>query len=349
LSTGARGPLITLMAKVAVIGATGYLGGELLRILSSHPGFEIAQAVSQSRAGQRLSEVAPNLDAVGGLVLSADSSAIDADVAFLAQPAGEAMKVVPGLLERGIKVVDLGPDYRLPDPNEYARVYGRPHVDAAHLPEAVYGLPELFGEKVRSARLVANPGCYPTATLLAVAPLLEKGVISGSVVVDAKSGTSGAGASPSATSHHPEAASTILPYGSPEHRHSPEMRSVFDRIPGAHVSLVFVPHLVPLVRGLLCSIYATPTEAGGVERFEAIYRARYDGASFVRVGPVPKLPWAVGTNRCYLSVQAVGDAPVVFSAIDNLGKGGASQAIQNANLMMGWDESLGLARSGFGV
>ncbi|MCI4331150.1 MAG: N-acetyl-gamma-glutamyl-phosphate reductase [Thermoplasmata archaeon] len=337
------------MPNVAVVGATGYLGGEILRVLSSHPRFQVTTAVSKSRAGEKLADVAPNLDGLGEVILTEGTSALDADVAFLAQPAGEAMKVVPGLLERGIRVVDLGPDYRLPDPAEYARVYGRPHDDPGNLPRAVYGLPELFGENVRSARLVANPGCYPTATLLAVAPLIERHAISGPLIVDAKSGTSGAGASPSATSHHPEAAATVLPYGTPEHRHSPEMRAVLDRLPGPRVSLVFVPHLVPLVRGILCSIYAHPTEAGGVAHFEAIYRERYRTSSFVRVGTVPKLPWAVGTNRCYLSVQSAGDAPVIFSAIDNLGKGGASQAVQNANLMMGWDESLGLTRSGFGV
>jgi N-acetyl-gamma-glutamyl-phosphate reductase len=337
------------MPNAAVLGATGYLGGELLRILSSHPRLTVTQAVSKSRAGERLGDLAPNLDGLEEIVLTADAASVDADVAFLAQPAGEAMQCVPGLLSRGVKVVDLGPDYRLPDPAEYERVYGRPHTDVPNLAEAVYGLPELYGDRVRSARLVANPGCYPTATLLALAPLLEKGAVSGPVVVDAKSGTSGAGASPTPSSHHPEAASTVLPYGSPEHRHSPEMRSVVDRIPGAKISLLFVPHLVPLVRGILCSIYATPTEPGAVDRFAEIYRGRYRDAPFVRVGAVPKLPWAVGTNRCYLSVQAVGDAPVVFSAIDNLGKGGAAQAVQNANLMMGWDESLGLVRSGFGV
>lgn len=337
------------MATAAVLGATGYLGGELLRVLTAHPELTLTSAVSQSRAGERLSDVAPNLEGVDGLVLSADAAAVDADVAFLAQPAGEAMKVVPGLLERGIKVVDLGPDYRIPDPAEYARVYGRPHTDTDHLTEAVYGLPELFGDRVRGARLVANPGCYPTATLLAIAPLLEAHAVAGPIVVDAKSGTSGAGASPTPTSHHPEAAATVLPYGAPEHRHAPEMRAALGQLPGGTAPIVFVPHLVPLVRGILCSIYATPTAAGGVDRFGAIYRSRYDGSLFVRVGAVPKLPWAVGTNRCYLAVQAVGDAPVVFSAIDNLGKGGATQAVQNANLMMGWDEALGLARSGFGV
>ena len=282
-------------------------------------------------------------------MLRADPEGLDADVAFLAQGAGEGMALVPALLERGIKVIDLGPDYRLSDPEEYARVYGRKHTDLEHLPEAVYGLPELFGDQVKAARLVANPGCYPTATLLALAPLAAAGELHGPVVVDAKSGTSGAGAQPTADSHHPAAALTVLPYGAPEHRHAPEMAGALARLGVRHVPIVFVPHLVPLVRGILCSIYAAPAGGADACRWNALYLQRYEASPFVRVGGVPRLPWAQGTNRCYLSVQSVGGVPVVFSAIDNLGKGGAAQAIQNANLMLGLDESAGLALPGFGV
>lgn len=337
------------MANAAVLGASGYLGGELLRVLSYHPSLDVVAAVSSHHAGERLGDLAPNLERFADLRLLPDAGSVDADVAFLAQPAGEAMKVVPSLLERGVKVVDLGPDYRLADPATYRATYGRDHADAAHLPEAVYGLPELFGAAIRSARLVANPGCYPTATLLALAPLAATGALAGTVVVDAKSGTSGSGAQPTATSHHPEAALTILPYGAPVHRHVPEMHGVLDRLGTPVGPLVFVPHLVPLVRGILCSIY--PTGAGDVDpaSWEQIYRAQYAGSPFVKVGGVPRLPWAQGTNRCYLSVQRAGDRPVVFSALDNLGKGGAAQAVQNANLLLGLPESLGLAHAGFGV
>lgn len=337
------------MANAAVFGATGYLGGELLRLLAGHPSFHVTQVVSRSRAGERLADVAPNLEGFSDLRFEGDGSRIEADVAFLAQPAGEAMTVAPGLLERGVKVVDLGPDYRLRDPAEYARVYGKPHADPAHLPEAAYGLPELFREQVRSARLVANPGCYPTATLLALAPLLERGAVDGPIVVDAKSGTSGVGASLSPTSHHPEAALTVYPYGTPEHRHLPEMVDVLDRVGVTPPPITFVPHLVPVVRGILCSIYPTGAPKIPLGEWEGVLRRSYDASKFVRVGAVPKLSWAQGTNRCYLSVQRAADAPVLFSAIDNLGKGGAAQAIQNANLMFGWDEAAGLAHSGFGV
>jgi N-acetyl-gamma-glutamyl-phosphate reductase len=338
------------MASAAVLGANGYLGGELVRLLSFHPELELTAAVSRSQAGKTIGEVAPNAERFADLVLRAEPDGLDVDVAFLAQGAGEAMKVVPSLLERGIRVVDLGPDYRLPSATEYARVYGREHTDTAHLAEAAYGLPELFSPTIRKARLVANPGCYPTATLLAVAPLAEAGEISGRVVVDAKSGTSGSGAPPTVISHHPEAALTVTPYGTPEHRHGPEMAAALDRLGGtASVPLVFVPHLVPLVRGILCSIYASPAAGVDAGKWADLYAKRYAASRFVHVGGVPKLPWAQGTNRCYLSVQFAGGAPVVFSAIDNLGKGGAAQAIQNANLMLGLDETAGLLQPGFGV
>jgi N-acetyl-gamma-glutamyl-phosphate reductase len=337
------------MARAVVLGATGYLGGELLRVLSGHPDIELSGAVSQSHAGTALGEIFPNLARFSEITLSSSADRLEADVAFLAQPPGEAMKVVPGLLERGFRVVDLGPDYRLPDAAEYARVYGKPHTDPDHLGSAVYGLPELDRERVRAARLIANPGCYPTATLLAVAPLLRSGAVLGPVVVDAKSGTSGAGASPTPTSHHPEAAGTVWPYGSPEHRHAPEMRAALGALTGTAPPIVFVPHLVPLVRGILCSIYATPARPTVPSDWSALFQREYVDSPFVRVGGVPRLPWATGTNRCYLSVQSAGDAPVVFSALDNLGKGGATQAIQNANLMLGLPETAGLLHSGFGV
>ncbi|MCI4349760.1 MAG: N-acetyl-gamma-glutamyl-phosphate reductase [Thermoplasmata archaeon] len=337
------------MASAVVLGAGGYLGGELLRLLAHHPSLNVTAAVSKSQAGRPVSEVHPNLAGDSELVLAPDASRIDADIAFLAQPPGEAMTEVPSLLERGIRAVDLGPDYRLPDPAEYERVYKRPHTDSAHLAEAVYGLPELFGESVKAARLVANPGCYPTAALLAIAPLVERGQVNGRIVIDAKSGTSGAGHEPTASSHHPEAALTVWPYGAPEHRHLPEMRAVLDRLQRGTPALTFVPHVVPVVRGILCSIYPTPLPGSDPELWMGIYRDRYQGSPFVRVGGVPKLPWAQGTNRCYLSVQASGGGPVVFSALDNLGKGGAAQAVQNANLMMGLPETEGLGHAGFGV
>lgn len=337
------------MASAAVLGASGYLGTELLRVLSYHPKLEVTAAISQSHAGRSLGELSPQLERFADVQLSSDPTTIDTDVAFLAQPAGEAMRVVPGLLERGVRVVDLGPDYRLPSAERYEEVYGRAHEDADHLGDAVYGLPELFRAEIQRARLVANPGCYPTATLLALAPLLSAGEVAGPVIVDAKSGSSGVGASPSAESHHPESALTVRPYGTPTHRHVPEMQRIIESLAPHPPSLVFVPHVVPLVRGILCSIYPTARSGTPAERWRSLLVDAYAKQPFVRVGGIPKLPWAFGTNRCYLSVQEAGGTPVVFSAIDNLGKGGATQAVQNANLMMGWDETAGLTHPGFGV
>jgi N-acetyl-gamma-glutamyl-phosphate reductase len=337
------------MATAAVLGASGYLGGELLRLLANHPALTLTSVVSASGAGKTLEELYPNLAPDGHLIAQKDASAVDADVAFLAQPAGEAMKVVPSLLERGIKVVDLGPDYRLPSAELYRETYGTPHADEAHLGEAVYGLPELFAERIRTARLIANPGCYPTATLLALAPLLRAKQISGPIIVDAKSGTSGAGQGFSATTHHPEAALTVHPYGTPVHRHVPEMRSVLGAMMGDLPPLVFVPHLVPVVRGILCTIYPTPAGPVDAGRWAEILRAAYPASPFIHVGGTPRLAWAQGTNHCYLSVQTAEGMPVVFSVLDNLGKGGSAQAIQNANLLLGLAPDAGLKLAGFGV
>lgn len=319
-----------------------------MRLLSSHPEFTLTEVVSASHAGQPLSKLWPNL-AASSLVARPDASGLDVDVAFCAEPAGESMKQVPALLESGCKVVDLGPDYRLRDPAAFAATYGQPHRDTAHLGEAVYGLPELFHDQIRSARLIANPGCYPTATLLALAPLLAAHQLDGPVIVDAKSGTSGAGSGLSADTHHPEAALTVHPYGTPHHRHVPEMKAAMAAYAGASPALVFVPHLVPMVRGILCSIYPTPAATADPEGWPALFEAAYGPSPFVRCGGTPRLSWAQGTNRCFLSVQRAGDAPILFSALDNLGKGGAAQAIQNANLMFGFDETAGLSHAGFGV
>ena len=337
------------MATAAVLGASGYLGGELLRLLAGHPDIAVTEVVSASHAGERVRDFWPHLAMDGERVALADAGAVTADLAFVAQPAGEAMRVVPDLLDRGLRVIDLGPDYRLPDAEQYRATYGAAHPDPAHQAEAVYGLSELFADRIHGARLVANPGCYPTATLLALAPLVRAGEPVGPVVVDAKSGTSGAGQGPSATTHHPEAALTVLPYGTPEHRHLPEMQAVLGQLGASPPALVFVPHLVPLVRGILCSIYPSPPAGEWSGRWTELLRAAYAGSPFVHVGGTPRLPWATGTNHCFLSVQRVGDRPVLFSVLDNLGKGGAAQAIQNANLMLGLPADRGLRFAGFGV
>jgi N-acetyl-gamma-glutamyl-phosphate reductase len=337
------------MVRAAVLGASGYLGGELLRILSQHPRIELTQVFSRSHEGVRLGDVHPNLAGPTELRLETDPGRLDADLAFVAEPPLASMGLIGPLVDRGVRVIDLGPDYRFADPELFERTYGAKHTDPAHLPEAVYGLPELFRERIRTARLVANPGCYATATLLAVAPLVARGLLEGPLVVDAKSGSSGAGSSPTTSSHHPEAALSVVPYGLPVHRHAPEIRAILTQVGPPPATITFVPHLVPLVRGILCSIYPTLSSTSASTSLADVYTSAYAGSPFVRVGGIPKLPWATGTNRCYLSAARVGEAPVVFSALDNLGKGGAAQAVQNANVLFGFDERTGLEISGFGV
>jgi N-acetyl-gamma-glutamyl-phosphate reductase len=339
--------------SVGVVGASGYLGSELLRLLASHPSLRLTQAVSSSHAGETLDQVCPWLADGHEIHLGADTSKLDVDLAFLALPSGEALQRVPDLLGRGIQVVDLGADYRLKDPQEYLQFYGRPHSDLSGLEEAVYGLPEANREAIAHAKLVANPGCYPTATLLALLPLARRGLLPPHLVVDAKSGSTGAGAAPSAQTHHPQVGASVNPYGGGKHRHTPEIRQALDAFApapegGRGTQITFVPHLVPVVRGLLCSIYAPGVEDEQLSQWAPALHQDYDAAPFVRVGPVPRLPWAVGSNRCYLASEPSPPSGVVYSVLDNLVKGGAGQAIQNANLMLGLPETEGLPLGGLG-
>ncbi|MDE1819684.1 MAG: N-acetyl-gamma-glutamyl-phosphate reductase [Euryarchaeota archaeon] len=337
---------------VGVVGASGYLGGELLRLLSSHPSLLLKQAVSQSHAGETLDRICPWLADGHALKLEPDASSLDVDLAFLALPQGEALRTAPSLRSRGIRVVDLGPDYRLKDPAAYEATYGRPHSDPDGLAQAVYGLPEIDRDAVRGAKLLANPGCYPTATLLALLPLAKKRLLPSHIVVDAKSGSSGAGASPTPATHHPLAGASVNPYGGGNHRHVPEIRQALSELSGVASGegpqLTFVPHLVPVVRGLLCSIYAPGVESSSFSSWNPTLEAAYASEPFVRVGGIPRLPWAVGSNRCYLATEAAPPSGVLYSALDNLVKGGAGQAIQNANLMLGVPETDGLPAGGLG-
>lgn len=335
------------MHDVGIVGATGYLGGELVRLLGEHPELRLTQAVSRGHGGARLTEVLPYLADVEDLVLLDDPTKLTGELVFLALPPGESLGLVPGLRARGIKVVDLGPDYRLKDPRQYQATYGRPHTDPEGLAEAVYGLTELNRERIRRCDLVANPGCYPTSALLALAPLARAGLLPEQVVIDAKSGSSGAGAAPGPATHHSVAGASVNPYGGGRHRHLPEILqelAQFGRVPG----VTFSPHLVPLVRGLLSSVYLPGVGPAQFDAWGPAFHAFYGDSPFVRLGPVPRLPWAVGSNRCLLALESSPPSGVVYSAIDNLVKGGAGQAIQNANLMLGLPEAQGLPRGGLG-
>ena len=330
------------MPSAIVAGASGYAGALAARLLHQHPDFELAAVTSRSDAGVRLDDLYPyhrvplTLDA-----FDVDTHA-DVDAAVVAYPHGASAPTVEQLHERGVKVVDLSADFRLRDPGTYAEWYGE-HGAPSLFGHGVYGLPELYREQVAGSHLVANPGCYPTATLIGLAPLARAGLIA-DAVVDAKSGVSGAGRTATAKTHFVTVTENVNPYGVGRHRHAPEIDQELAAL-GAEVTTTFTPHLLPLDQGELVSCYVTPTRP--VEQGEAdeLYAAAYAEEPFVEITDRPPGVRDVrDTNLARLSVHAderTGKV-FVFSAIDNLWKGAASQAVQNLNLMFGLDESAGL-------
>ena len=341
--------------EVAIIGASGYTGGELLRLLCRHPHLRAAWATSRQHAGVAAGDVFPSLRDFSEIVLSVpDLSRLPSGVsaAFVALPHVEAMSVVPALLDRGLKVVDLSADFRLRDAAVYSRAYGHPHTAPALLGEAVYGLTEHARERVRAARLVANPGCYPTATLLALLPLARRGHLGEfGAVVDAKSGVSGAGRGLKQGSLYCEVNEGLTPYNVGRHRHQPEMEQELAASAGGAVRLTFAPHLVPLSRGMEATIYLQPPAGVGLREVGAALRESYAGEPFVKVLPDGKLPTVrdvAGTNLCRIGCtdDPHGGRLVVVSVIDNLVKGASGQALQNMNLMLGLDETAGLDAPG---
>jgi N-acetyl-gamma-glutamyl-phosphate reductase len=322
------------VASVAVLGAAGYAGAVAAALLHRHPELELEHVTARSDAGARLDEVHPRTRVP--LVLEEPTTDLDVDAAVVAYPHGAAAPVVAELLERGIRVVDLSADFRLRSLDTYAEWYGE-HGAPGLVGEGVYGLPELHRDEIRGARLVANPGCYPTAAILALAPLARAGLL-GDVVIDAKSGVSGAGREPSPTKHFVAVDETVTPYKVGGHRHTPEIEQEL----GDRVRVTFTPHLVPLSYGELVSCYVTRAGEGDAA---ALLRDAYAGEPWVEVveGP-PGMHEVRETNFCRISVH---DDPrtnrvIVFATIDNLYKGTSSQAVQNLNLMFGYDESLGL-------
>ncbi len=341
------------MHKVAIVGGSGYIGAELSGLLVNHPGMEPVEIASHTHAGSKVGDVQPALSAFTDLryckTLPEDSAA---ELVFVATEYGSSMEQVPGLLARGKKVIDMSGDYRFTDPELYQKWYGIPHKDPASLPGRVYGIPELFREKVARATLVANPGCYPTGSILALAPLLYKGLVEPSdIIIDAKSGTSGAGIMPTAFTHHARCAQNIEPYKIGTHRHMPEIASVLGEVTGKEVDVTFVPHLTPMVRGIELTIYARLSGQSEPGDIAAAYMEFYKGSRFVRLVPtIPTVPTVAGSNFCDIGFAFSGrNRLVVAATIDNLIKGGAGQAIQNANLMFGLDEAAGLWFPGMGV
>ncbi|MDA8064061.1 MAG: N-acetyl-gamma-glutamyl-phosphate reductase [Thermaerobacter sp.] len=340
------------MHEVAVVGATGYAGGELLRILHGHPGLRLVAAASRSAAGQRLDRVWPHL--ASDLVLEEpvpEALAARARTVFLALPPGLAMEQAPRLLAAGARVVDLGADFRLRAAKEYREWYGREHASPELLAQAVYALPELARPTLPGARLLACPGCYPTAVLLAAAPLLARGLADpDSLVADAKSGVSGAGRAATREVHFCEVDAGVRAYAvAGRHRHIPEMEQQLAIFAGRPVRLSFTPHLVPMSRGILATLYAALTGPSDTERLTGVYRDFYRDAPFVRVrDDLPATKEVAGTNRCDLAprVDPRTGRAVVVACIDNLGKGAAGQAVQALNLALGLPETAGLSLSG---
>jgi len=337
--------------SVAIVGAAGYAGAELTRLVLDHPGLELTQVTSSADAGTRVCDLYPALAdcTLPYVPHDAQEVARDATVAFLAVPHTAAMAIVPQLLEAGVMVIDLSADFRLMQPDVYAAWYGVTHSCPELLGQAVYGLPELWREGLAGARLVACAGCYPTATLLAAAPAIEAGIVATDrVIVDAESGVSGAGRTLATGSSFVSAAESVTAYKAGTHRHTPEIAQGLARFGMAHPRVTFVPHLVPMTRGLLSTVYMEVAPGVTAQQAHAAYARRYEGEPFVTVHPLGRMPATRevrGSNRAHigLTVDQTGML-VVCAAIDNLIKGAAGQALQCANLALGLEETTGLNR-----
>jgi N-acetyl-gamma-glutamyl-phosphate reductase len=337
--------------KVGIAGAAGYTGCELIRLLATHPQAEISWLMTgKTNEGKRLHEVFPHLRGVPERVFQPlePSSAEGADLVFMCTPHGVAVSIVPEFIEAGCKVIDVSADFRLKDPKVYEKWYQMTHTAPDLLEEAVYGLTELNRSRLPGARIVANPGCYPTASILALAPILQEGLAHlDSIVIDAKSGVSGAGRSLNLRTHFSETTEDLQAYNPARHRHIPEIEQEVSLLAGRKTSVAFVPHLIPMIRGMLATVYCKPTRETDTKELMDIYRAFYDQEPFVDVLPEGELPrtknvW--GTNRCEIAVQydPRSSTILVVSVIDNLVKGASGQAVQNMNVVFELPEPSGL-------
>jgi N-acetyl-gamma-glutamyl-phosphate reductase len=335
--------------KIGVIGASGYTGADLIRLAACHPNMEIALLAANTHAGKTLGEVFPHLGFIEApaLVKAEDADWASCGAVFCGLPHGTAQDIV-ATLPGSVKVIDMSADFRLRDTGTYAKWYGREHAAPALLKDAVYGLTEFYGEAIAKARLVACPGCYPTATLLALLPLVQAKLIDASdIVIDAKSGVSGAGRSLKQNILFSEAGEGLSPYAIASHRHAPEIEQEISAAAGEQVLVNFTPHLVPMSRGELVTAYVRLAPGKQPADLSQALEARYRGAHFVKLAPKGTLPstqFVRGSNYCMMGVYAdrIPGRAIVVSAIDNLVKGSAGQAVQNFNLMHGLPESTGL-------
>jgi N-acetyl-gamma-glutamyl-phosphate reductase len=335
------------MIRVAIIGASGYTGAESIRILLRHPEAELTYLTALPEECGPAGEVFPEFRGRVDLTiepLDLDRLKKSADVVLCCLPHKISMQFVPELLRAGVKVIDFSADYRLKNVRVYEEFYKVTHTDTAHLAEAVYGLPELFRAKIKDARLIANPGCFPTGATLALAPLLKARLIdTDSIIVNAVTGTSGAGKNPSVKFHFPNMNETIFPYGIGTHRHTPEMEQIAAEVAGTAVQILFQPHAGPFDRGILSSVYCQPRLPVTGDQLVPLFEDFYRGEPFVHVrSAAPGVKDVAGTNHCHIFPALVKGRVVVFSVIDNLTKGASGQAIQNMNLLFGLRETMGL-------
>ncbi len=338
------------MIKAGIVGATGYTGSELLRILALHPDVEVSVVTSRSEAGKAVSDRFPHLRAYNDLKFTDPSIKIlaECDVVFFATPHGVAQAMMPEFINSGLKVIDLSADFRLKDSDLWAKWYNQPHGCPELIEHAVYGLPEVNRATIKDANLIACPGCYPTAIQLGFLPLLENNLVDTSrLIADAKSGVSGAGRAANVSALLSECADSFKAYGASGHRHSPEIRQGLNGFSESEVSLTFVPHLVPMIRGIEATLYAELTSDLPLEKIQALYEKRYENEPFVDVMPLGSLPETrsvKGSNYCRIALhqQADSNTIIVLSVIDNLVKGASGQAVQNMNLMFGLDEQAGI-------
>lgn len=333
--------------KAAIFGGSGYGGSELLRILLFHPNAEVVFVTANEHAGKPVGEVHRNLHGLTNLTFVKDPETLaDIDCVFLALPHGQAMSIVPTLPPH-IKAIDLSGDFRLRDQSIFEQHYKQSHTAMAAQADFVYGLTETNREAIRGARLIANPGCFATATLLGLAPLVANGLLSGRVVVDAKTGSSGSGAKAAANTHHPQRMNSFYAYKPFTHQHVPEIEQELEHVGDWTSELIFMTHSLPVARGIFASIYAETRQELSETELRQIFADFYQDCFFVRlVNGSPDINWVKTTNFCDLGFATRGKQVVVFSAIDNLVKGAAGQAVQNMNLMFGLDEKTGLVLAG---
>lgn len=337
--------------KAAIIGGTGYGSIELVRLINKHPYLEVGSVVSNSQSGSSFSEIYPHLSDIADQPLEkldVDELSEKNDIVFFATPSGVSSKLLPQLVDRGMKCIDLSGDFRLRSGDIYETWYKHSPAEDKYLQQATYGLSEIYAEEIKTANLIANPGCYPTATTLGLIPVLNTNLADEkSIIIDAKSGVSGAGRGLSLTAHYSEINENFKAYKLGKHQHIPEIEQVLTDEGGSPVSVTFSTHLVPMTRGIMCTMYVNLKEEISTQKVIDLYRQFYQESHFIRVRPegnIPSTKEVAGSNYCDIGLQVDERTSrlTIISVIDNLVKGAAGQAIQNFNLMNGWDERLGL-------